>query len=152
MNIYLEIIQTSITFAPKFKKRYEPVLNYKIQYAQCCMGQQDLMRPLHSARTLVQRIHLTILQFASYYFALPLPRKGGRDAVYGVSVRKNRTNLCIHPKRKKLMFTIISIMFIGIGIGYLMRNVQMLQKWRKAPRSPSYCCSLYSVYPSVPTV
>ena len=29
------------------------------------------------------------------------------------------------------MFTIISIMFIGIGIGYLMRNVQMLQKWRK---------------------
>ena len=26
------------------------------------------------------------------------------------------------------MFTIISIMFIGIGIGYLMRNVQMLQK------------------------
>ena len=30
-------------------------------------------------------------------------------------------------KRRKLMFTIISIMFIGIGIGYLMRNVQMLQ-------------------------
>lgn len=55
-------------------------------------------------------------------------------------------------KRRKLMFTIISIMFIGIGIGYLMRNVQMLQKWRKAPRSPSYCYSLYSVYPSVPTV
>lgn len=85
----------------EIQKRYEPVLNYKIQYAQCCMGQQDLMRPLHSARTLVQRIHLTILQFASYYFALPLPRKGGRDAVYGVSVRKNRTNLCIHPKKKK---------------------------------------------------
>ena len=35
------------------------------------------------------------------------------------------------------MFTIISIMFIGIGIGYLMRNVQMLQKsGEKAPRSP----------------
>ena len=28
-------------------------------------------------------------------------------------------------KRRKLMFTIISIMFIGIGIGYLMRNVHM---------------------------
>ena len=30
------------------------------------------------------------------------------------------------------MFTIISIMFIGIGIGYLMRNVQMLQKVEKS--------------------
>ena len=35
-------------------------------------------------------------------------------------------------KRRKLMFTIISIMFIGIGIGYLMRNVQMLQKVEKS--------------------
>ena len=101
MNIYLEIIQASITFAPKFKKRYEPVLNYNIQYAQCCMGQQDLMRPFHSARTLVQRIHLTTLQFTFYYFALPLPRKGRGNAAYGVSVRRNRTNLCIHPKKKK---------------------------------------------------
>lgn len=33
-------------------------------------------------------------------------------------------------KRRKLMFTIISIMFIGIGIG--MRNVQMLQKVEKS--------------------
>ena len=98
---YLEIIQASITFAPKFKKRYEPVLNYNIQYAQCCMGQQDLMRPFHSARTLVQRIHLTTLQFTFYYFALPLPRKGGRNAVYGVSIRKNRTNLCIHQKEEE---------------------------------------------------
>ena len=30
------------------------------------------------------------------------------------------------------LFTIISIMFIGIGIGYLMRNVQMLQKVEKS--------------------
>lgn len=65
------------------------------------MGQQDLMRPFHSARTLVQRIHLTTLQFTFYYFALPLQRKGGRNAVYGVSIRKNRTNLCIHQKKKK---------------------------------------------------
>ena len=35
-------------------------------------------------------------------------------------------------RRRKLMFTIISIMFIGIGIGYLMRNVQMLQKVEKS--------------------
>ena len=35
-------------------------------------------------------------------------------------------------KRRNLMFTIISIMFIGIGIGYLMRNVQMLQKVEKS--------------------
>ena len=101
MNIYLEIIQASITFAPKFKKRYEPVLNYNIQYAQCCMGQQDLMRPFHCACTLVQRIHLTTLQFTFYYFALPLPRKGGRNAVYGVSIRKNRTNLCIYQKEEE---------------------------------------------------
>lgn len=32
------------------------------------------------------------------------------------------------------MFTIISIMFIGIGIGYLMRNVQMLQKVEKSSK------------------
>lgn len=85
----------------EIQKRYEPVLNYNIQYAQCCMGQQDLMRPFHSARTLVQRIHLTTLQFTFYYFALPLPRKGGRNAVYGVSIRKNRTNLCIHQKEEE---------------------------------------------------
>lgn len=101
LNIYLEFIQNITIFVPKFKKRYEPVLNYNIQYAQCCMGQQDLMRPFHSARTLVQRIHLTTLQFTFYYFALPLPRKGGRNAVYGVSVRKNRTNLCIHQKEEE---------------------------------------------------
>ena len=65
------------------------------------MGQQDLMRPFHSARTLVQRIHLTNLQVTFYYFALPLPRKGGRNAVYGVSIRKNRTNLCIHQKEEE---------------------------------------------------
>lgn len=30
------------------------------------------------------------------------------------------------------MFTIISTMFIGIGVGYLMRNVQILQKIEKS--------------------
>ena len=29
------------------------------------------------------------------------------------------------------MFTIISIMFVGIGIGYVLRNLQFLQKIRK---------------------
>ena len=108
-----KLFKLALPLIPKFKKRYEPVFNYNIQYAQCCMGQQDLMRPFHSARTLVQRIHLTTLQFTFYYFALPLPRKGRGNAAYGVSVRRNRTNLCIHPKKRKLMFTIISIMFIG---------------------------------------
>ena len=29
------------------------------------------------------------------------------------------------------MFTIISIMFVGIGIGYVLRNLQFLQKIEK---------------------
>ena len=29
------------------------------------------------------------------------------------------------------MFTIISIMFVGIGIGYVLRNLQFLQKIRR---------------------
>lgn len=65
------------------------------------MGQQDLMRPFHSARTLVQRIHLTTLQFTFYYFALPLPRKGGRNAVYGVSIRKTGLTYVFTKKKKK---------------------------------------------------
>ena len=36
------------------------------------------------------------------------------------------------------MFTIISIMFIGIGIGYLMRNVQMLTIWEDSGGRPPY--------------
>lgn len=65
------------------------------------------MRALHSARTLVQRIHLTILQFASYYFALPLPRKGGRDAVYGVSVRKTGLTYVFTQKEKTYVYNYI---------------------------------------------
>ena len=30
------------------------------------------------------------------------------------------------------MFTIISIMFVGIGIGYVLRNLQFLQKIEKS--------------------
>ena len=34
------------------------------------------------------------------------------------------------------MFTIISIMFVGIGIGYVLRNLQFLQKIEKSTAHP----------------
>lgn len=35
-------------------------------------------------------------------------------------------------KKMIAMFTIISIMFVGIGIGYVLRNLQFLQKIEKS--------------------
>ena len=101
MNIYLEIIQNVTIFVPKFKNDMNQYLTTTYNTRNAAWGKQDLMRPFHSARTLVQRIHLTTLQFTFTILHFPLPRKGGRNAVYGVSIRKNRTNLCIHQKKKK---------------------------------------------------
>ena len=44
-----------------------------------------------------------------------------------------RASSCICFTKKMIaMFTIISIMFVGIGIGYVLRNLQFLQKIEKS--------------------
>ena len=70
-------------------------------------------------------MHLTILHF-------PYREKEGEMPCMEFPFGKTGLTYVFTQKRKKLMFTIISIMFIGIGIGYLMRNVQMLQKVEKS--------------------
>lgn len=40
--------------------------------------------------------------------------------------------ICFTLKKMIAMFTIISIMFVGIGIGYVLRNLQFLQKIEKS--------------------
>ena len=50
------------------------------------------------------------------------------------------------------MFSIISTMFLGIGIGYGLRNWTILQKTEKTFLLPYSCYSLSLECPSVPIV
>ena len=52
--------------------------------------------------------------------------------MYGVSIRKNRTNLCIHQKKKKTYVYNYIYHVYRNRYRILMRNVQMLQKVEKS--------------------
>lgn len=43
------------------------------------------------------------------------------------------------------MFTIISIMFVGIGIGYVLRNLQFLQKIEKSTSLTIFLLLAFSI-------
>ena len=59
------------------------------------------MRPFHSARTLVQRIHLTTLQFTFYYLHFPYREKEGEMPCMGFPFGKTGLTYVFTKKKKK---------------------------------------------------